>query len=247
MIMSRYLIIGATSGMGLSVVKRLAKTEHKLFITGRSHAIETIANEYSLPHLQLDASDFNATDLAFEEAVKKIGPLDGVVNFAGSLLLKPAHATSFNEYMETINANLTTAFSVVRAAGHHMKHTGGSVVLISSAAALIGVPNHEAIAAAKAGILGLVFAAAATYAPSNLRFNAIAPGLVQTSMTSSLTNNDASIKACELMHPLGRIGKVEDIASAILFFLSPENDWITGQCLAVDGGLSHVRSKIKFT
>jgi len=84
---------------------------------------------------------------------------------------------------------------------------GGSVVLISSSAALTGLANHEAIAAAKAGIIGLTLSAAATYAGSNIRFNAVAPGLTQTPLTSSLINNESSRKISEAMHPLGRLGK----------------------------------------
>jgi len=122
---------------------------------------------------------------------------------------------------------------------------GGSVVLISSSAALLGIPNHEAIAAAKAGINGLVLSAAATYAPMNLRFNAVAPGLVKTALTSSITDNDLSLRLSEAMHPLGRIGSPEEIARAIIFLLDPKNSWITGQIIAVDGGLSTIKQKVR--
>jgi len=117
--------------------------------------------------------------------------------------------------------------------------------LISSAAAMQGIANHEAIAAAKAGILGLTLSAAATYAPMNLRVNAIAPGLTETSLTTAIMSNETSRKFSESMHALGRLGKPEDIARAIVFLLDPLNSWITGQVLAVDGGLSRVTSKIK--
>jgi NAD(P)-dependent dehydrogenase (short-subunit alcohol dehydrogenase family) len=122
---------------------------------------------------------------------------------------------------------------------------GGSVVLISSAAAMEGLANHEAIAAAKAGILGLTLSAAATYAGQNLRVNAVAPGLTETPLTAALTGNETSRRVSEAMHALGRLGKPEDIARAIVFLLDPANNWITGQVLAVDGGLSRVRPKMK--
>ncbi|MCW8483300.1 SDR family oxidoreductase [Fluoribacter dumoffii] len=148
------------------------------------------------------------------------------------------------EFQTSINASLTTAFATVRAAGLMMRN-GGSVVLISSAAALVGLPNHEAIAAAKAGVIGIAQSAAATYAPNNLRVNVVAPGMVNSPLTASLLNNTLACNASKMMHPLGRIGTPEDIAQAIIFLLNPENSWITGQVLAVDGGLSHVRPKLK--
>jgi NAD(P)-dependent dehydrogenase (short-subunit alcohol dehydrogenase family) len=108
-----------------------------------------------------------------------------------------------------------------------------------------GLANHEAIAAAKAGVLGLMLSAAATYASMNLRVNAVAPGLVQSSLTAQLTASEASRKVSESMHALGRIGQPEDIARAIVFLLDPANDWITGQVLGVDGGLSSIRPRTR--
>ena len=126
-----------------------------------------------------------------------------------------------------------------------MNAQGGSIVLISSTAALHGLVNHEAIAAAKGGIVGLVRSAAATYADKRLRFNAVAPGLIATSLTAQLTANEENLRVSKLMHPLGRIGTLKDIVAAILFFLNPDNDWVTGQVLAVDGGLSSAKSRIR--
>ncbi|MBM3617327.1 MAG: SDR family oxidoreductase [Alphaproteobacteria bacterium] len=192
------------------------------------------------PDAILDATDFDAVDAVFKQA----GELDGVVNCSGSLLLKSAHLTSKEQYQTVMDASLTTAFATVRAAGKHL-NKGGVVVLISSAAAMEGLANHEAIAAAKAGILGLTLSAAATYASQNLRVNAVAPGLTETPLTAELTSNETSRKFSETMHALGRLGKPEDVARAIVFLLDPQNSWITGQVLAVDGGLSRVRPKMK--
>lgn len=235
--MANFLIIAASSGIGQATTTLLESAGHRCFTTARSATKIT-------PDLTLDATDFDAVDAAFAAAKEKLGSLDGVVNCSGSLLLKSAHLTTREHYDATIAASLTTAFATVRAAGNHMG-SGGSVVLISSAAALEGLSNHEAIAAAKAGIIGLTLSAAATYAPQNLRVNAVAPGLTQTPLTAQLTGNETSRKFSEAMHALGRLGTPEDVARAIVFLLSPENNWITGQVLAVDGGLSRVRPKLK--
>ena len=108
---------------------------------------------------------------------------------------------------------------------------------------LEGEEKQEAIAAAKAGVMGLTLSAAATYASSGLRVNAVAPGLTQTPLTASLTANEGSRKVSEAMHALGRLGEPADVARAVAFLLDPANSWITGQVLGVDGGLGSLRPR----
>ena len=231
--MANYVVIAASSAIGQAVVNRLSSQGDTVFTTAQDRTkIE--------PNAILDATDFDAVDAVFKNA----GLMDGVVNCAGSLLLKNAHTTSQEQYQAVIDSSLTTAFATVRAAGMHMK-SGGSVVLISSAAALVGLANHEAIAAAKAGIIGLAQSAASTYANLNLRFNVVAPGMTESPLTAQLISNALALKASKAMHALDRIGTPEDIARAIAFLLDPNNNWITGQVLVVDGGLSRVRPKMK--
>jgi NAD(P)-dependent dehydrogenase (short-subunit alcohol dehydrogenase family) len=231
--MARYLIIAASSAIGQSLVDILKKQGDEVLTTART-------GDKITPDFILDASDFSAVEAVFKEA----GHLDGVVNCSGSLMLKSAHTTSEDEFQKTISASLTTAFATIRAAGKSMTE-GGSVVLIASAAALTGLANHEAIAAAKAGIIGLAQSAAATYASSRLRINVVAPGMIQTPLTEPLLSNQLVAKASLAMHALGRLGEPQDVAQAIAFFLNPSNNWITGQVLAVDGGLSSIRPKLK--
>ena len=231
--MSRYLIIAASSSIGQATSRLLEQSGHSVFKTARE-------SSKIKPDAFLDATDFDAVDQLFQQ----VGDIDGVVNCSGSLLLRSAHLTNKEQYLSVINASLTTAFATVRSAGKYMKN-GGSVVLVSSAAAMTGLANHEAIAAAKAGIIGLTLSSAATYASQNLRINAVAPGLTETQMTVSITGNESSRKISESMHALGRLGKADDVARAIVFFLNSENNWITGQILGVDGGLSSLKTKVK--
>ncbi|QBS13361.1 SDR family NAD(P)-dependent oxidoreductase [Legionella geestiana] len=232
--MARYLVIAAGSAIGQAVSTLLREQGDTVLTTARD-------SQKINPDFLLDATQFDAVSQVFRDA----GELDGVVNCAGSLLLKSAHITSAEEFQAVIAASLTTSFATVRAAGQHMRK-GGSVVLISSAAALTGLANHEAIAAAKAGVIGLSQSAAATYAPMRLRVNVVAPGMVESPLTASILSNELAHTASKAMHALGRIGTPLDIARAVQFFLHPDNDWITGQVLAVDGGLSRVRPKMKF-
>jgi NAD(P)-dependent dehydrogenase (short-subunit alcohol dehydrogenase family) len=195
-----------------------------------------LGSEHVVP---VDATNFDALDAA----VQRFAPLDAMVNCAGSLLLKPAHLTTEREYQETIAASLTTAFAAVRAGAKAMMSTGGSIVLCATAAARAGFANHEAIAAAKGGVMSLTLAAAASYGPRNIRVNCVAPGLVDTPLTARITQNEAARKGSEAMHVLGRLGKPEDVASAIAWLVDPANSWITGQVIGVDGGLGTVRAR----
>lgn len=245
--MGVFLIIGGSSDIGFATSKKLIANGHQIHLTSRKEEnIIELAKQLNASYSIIEASNFEEVSQTFLEMKNKFGNIDGVVNCAGSMLLKSAHLTTQSDYESIIKAHLTTAFAVVHAAGKHMIEKGGAVVLISSAAALHGLANHEAIAAAKAGIIGLARSASATYANYHLRFNVVAPGLIQTKLTSSLTQHQVTQKISENMHALGRLGTVEDVASAIVFFLQPENNWITGQVLAVDGGLSSIMPKIKF-
>ena len=215
-----------------------------MFIAGREPArLAEVAAETGCAFGVVDATDPDAVDAVADRAVEALGGLTGLVNCVGSILLKPAHLTSAADWQATIAANLTTAFACVRSAGRVLRGEGGSVVLVSSAAARIGLPNHEAIAAAKAGVIGLVLAAAATYARQRIRFNAVAPGLVRTPLSRSIVSSEPAEKASIAMHPLGRLGEPEDVAGAICFLLDPAQGWITGQVLGVDGGLADLKAR----
>lgn len=173
------------------------------------------------------------------------GRIDGAANCAGSILLKPAHLISDAEFADTLAQNLTTAFHVLRAAAKRMmrQEGGGAIVLCSSVAAQRGLLNHEAIAAAKAGVEGLALAAAASYARSGVRINCVAPGLTRTDLTRGITSNEAIAKASAAMHPLGRIGSPDEVASAICWLLDREQSWVTGQVIGIDGGLGRVQAR----
>jgi len=116
-------------------------------------------------------------------------------------------------------------------------------VLVSSAAARIGLANHEAIAAAKGAIEGLVRSAAATYAARAVRVNAVAPGLVRSRLTERIVNNDKALAASLALHPLGRVGEPGDVARAIAFLVDPAQSFLTGQILGVDGGLADLKTR----
>jgi NAD(P)-dependent dehydrogenase (short-subunit alcohol dehydrogenase family) len=243
----RILVVGGSSGIGLALSTHLARRGAHVVATGRDEErLGALPAEEGVTRRALaDAADFEAVDALVRELASdgEGGGLHGIVNCAGSILLRPAHLTSADDFQETLRQNLVTGFSVVRAAGRHLAREGGSVVLFSTAAVRMGLAAHEAIAAAKGGIEGLVRAAAATYAGKGLRFNAVAPGLVDTPMASRIMGNEAGRNASLSLHALGRLGRPEDPAAVAAFLLDPAHDWITGQVVGVDGGLGSVRSQ----
>ena len=242
--LQRVLVIGAAGGIGSALVRRLVASGAQVFLAGRDAArLGALSAELGLPGATLDAADPDAVDALADRAAAELGGLDGLAHCVGSLILKPAHLTSTADWQATLATNLSSAFGCVRAAGRLMKSGGGSVVLVSSAAARVGLANHEAIAAAKAGIIGLTLSAAATYARQGIRFNAVAPGLVRTPLTKGLVASELAEKASIGMHPLGRLGEPEEVAGAILWLLDPAQSWITGQVLGVDGGLANVKGR----
>ena len=230
--------IGGGGGIGRALLERLSHAGRPCVIAsrdGQNH--DNLAGDCQL----CDARSFDQVEALLKGAAERHGSVSGLVNLAGSIILKPAHLISETEWSETIATNLTTAFATVRAAGKTMRK-GGSLVLVSTVAAATGLPNHEAIAAAKAGVEGLARSAAATYAARRLRCNVVAPGLVDTPLAERITKSEKTLEHSRKMHPLGRIGEPDDVAAAIEFLLSERSDWMTGQVIGIDGGLGSTRA-----
>jgi NAD(P)-dependent dehydrogenase (short-subunit alcohol dehydrogenase family) len=242
------LIGGVTGGIGAETARRLHAAGWRVAGYARDTTrLATLAA--ALPGLHTitcEATDAAQVEAAVQATLAHHGRLDAYVHCVGSILLKTAQQTSLDEWRRTLALNLDSAFYGLRAAIAPMQTQGaGAIVLLSSVAAQVGLASHEAIAAAKGGIDGLVRAAAASYASRNVRVNAVAPGLVDTPMAAGLLANPAARAFSEKLHPLGRVGRPDNIASLITWLLSPEADWVTGQIWSADGGMANVRPRPK--
>ncbi|GAC1308847.1 MAG: SDR family oxidoreductase [Vulcanimicrobiaceae bacterium] len=234
------IVTGGSGGIGSETARRLIARGDRVVLVARDEArlrdaASSLGATAAMPCDLLDPAAFAAL---VERVEGEIGEIDGLVHAVGSILLRPLHALSLEDWRETLDRNATSAFIALKCVvTKMMRRKRGSVVLFSTVAAQRGLQNHEAIAAAKAAVEGLVRSAAISYARYGVRVNAVAPALTQTELSKSLWSNDATLAASVAMHPLGRIGVPADIAAAAAYLLSEDAAWITGQILGVDGGL----------
>ena len=233
---NNFIIVGSSGGIGTQLVADLAKNNRLLLGYHNEKPNDRLPNTISAP---VDARSFDSVASLIELGKSEFEKIDGIVSLPGSVILKPDHLVTEDEFNSTIEINLKSAFAIVRASGKFL--TDSSIVLMSTAVTNLGLSNHELIVSAKAGIEAMVRSASVSYSRKSLRFNAIAPGLVDTPLTKKITGNPAALEISKKMHILNRIGKPKDISNMIEFLINPNNNWITGQTFRVDGGLSSTK------
>lgn len=167
--------------------------------------------------------------------------IDGLTYFPGSINLKPFHRLTTQEFKNDYEINSLGAVNCIQTYLPNLKKsTQASIVLISSVAAQTGMPFHASISMAKGAIEGLTKALAAEFAPI-IRVNAVAPSLTSTPLADRFINTPEKLEASEKRNPLKKVGKPEELAEVISFLLSQKSAWITGQILAVDGGMGTLK------
>ena len=223
-----YLLVGSSSAIASKVIEKLKEQGHELWTISRSEM--EVASQHKVLNVVTDDIPENFLP----------DTIHGLIYFPGTIILKPFHRISVDEFMMEYQINFIGAVKSIQAALPALKRGNGSVVLISTVAATIGLGFHASIASSKAALEGLSKSLAAEYAPT-IRFNVVAPSITDTPLAEKLLNTEEKKLNSGKRHPLNRVGESEDIASAILFLLGKESSWITGQTLHVDGGMSSLK------
>jgi NAD(P)-dependent dehydrogenase (short-subunit alcohol dehydrogenase family) len=236
---STVIVTGAANGIGKAISAAFAKAGWNTVladideINGAEHASALNIAGHSARFIKCDVS--NPEDLTglVHKTNREYGAIHAVINNAGVSEFKPPTELTVQDWDRILNTNLRSCFLLTREAAPFIKKSGGgSVINIASTRALMSEKNSEAYAASKGGILALTHAMALSFADFSIKVNCVSPGWIKTDDYESLRDIDHQ------QHPSGRVGKPEDIARACLFLSDPENGFITGENLVIDGGMT---------
>ena len=225
------LIVGGSSGIGLALASQIHADGQNVWIASRRKP------DLQVPHITLDIVQpiGNAFDVLPEA-------IHGVAYCVGSINLKPFHRFTEEEFLQDFQLNVLGAVRTLQALLPRLrKADGASVVLFSTVASALGMNFHSSIAIAKSGVEGLGKSLAAEWASHQIRVNIVAPSLTDTPLASKILTNDEKREASGKRHPLGRVGKAEEVAQVAHFLLSDKTAWITGQIIGVDGGMGTLK------
>ena len=226
------LITGGSSGIGASIAKLLSDKGARVFCCQRTKS--------SFEDILIDLKDTNAPEKIISEIQKKSGRLDILINNAGIMKENTVEKISLEEWNDHITINLTIPFLFIKYALPLLKKNNGSIVNVGSIEGLGNNSYHPAYGSSKAGLHGLTRAVAVDHGKDGIRCNAVAPGWINTKLNEdfikSLDNNNNFKKKLNSIHPIGRIGETKDVANLILWLVSDEASFVTGQVWTIDGG-----------
>jgi 3-oxoacyl-[acyl-carrier protein] reductase len=236
------IVTGSGQGIGRAIALKLAEAGVAVVVNDINKAVEEVAREIQAlgqPGLAVTADVTSATDVArlAEETIARYGRIDILVNNAGIARDQLLMRMSEEDWDRVLEVDLKSVFLCTRAVLRQMlKQRWGRIISIASIVGLVGNPGQANYAAAKAGIIGFTRSIAKEVASRKITVNAIAPGFIDTEMTRNLAEDQRK----ELMAriPLGRLGSPGDVAEAVVFLASEQAGYITGQVLAVDGGMA---------
>ncbi|WP_290797569.1 SDR family NAD(P)-dependent oxidoreductase [Halomonas sp.] len=242
------IVTGGASGIGLASVERCLEEGASAVIAdlegseGASRAAELNGKHAGTCLFKAcDVTDTAQVDRLFADTVDELGGVDAVFNNAGIGGIAPSDEVSDEEFLRIIDINLSGVFRVARAALRVMYRQGsGSIVNCASILGVFGQSQTAAYTAAKGGVVNMTRSLAIEAAPQGVRVNAIGPGYIDTPLLEAL--DDDMLQGLINLHPLGRLGRSEEVANAFLFLASDEASFITGTTLMVDGGFTAGKS-----
>jgi 2-deoxy-D-gluconate 3-dehydrogenase len=236
------LVTGGNGGIGLGMAKGLAQAGAKVAIVGRDKtknaaALKELAGGIAL---EADLKDEKACRGVVDEAAKKLGRLDILINNAGINVRKQPQEFTLDEWKLVMDTNLTSAFVASQAAYAHMKKAGaGKIVNIGSMMSIFGASFTTAYAASKGGIVQMTRAMATAWMRDNIQVNAVLPGWIDTALTRGAREQVKGLHESVLRRtPAGRWGEPGDLSGIAVFLCSKASDFITGTAIPVDGGYS---------
>jgi 2-dehydro-3-deoxy-D-gluconate 5-dehydrogenase len=236
------LVTGGNGGIGLGLAKGLAAAGARVAIAGRDESKNTEALKSFSDGIAVEADlkDEKACQAMVEEAAKRLGRLDIVVNNAGTNIRKPPEEYSVEEWKLILDTNLTSAFVASQAAYPHMKRAGGGkIVNIGSMMSIFGASFVAPYGASKGGIVQLTRALACAWAKDNIQVNAVLPGWIDTALTRRARADIKGLHERVLARtPAGRWGEPGDLSGIAVFLCSKASDFVTGTAIPVDGGYS---------
>ena len=228
------LIIGGNSGIGLACAKRLLADDYPVITASRSKHNDQLPTNIS--HFSIDITNLSES---FEFLPDKIGSL---IYCPGSINLKPFINLETQDFIDDFEINVLGFINILQVCIQKLKNaTNPSVVLFSTVAVKQGISYHSSIACAKGALEGLARSLAAEYAASGIRFNAIAPSIIDTPLANKYLSTEAKRENIAKKHPLNKIGTPDQIASFVEVLISDSSNWMTGQIINIDGGLSSIR------
>ncbi|ODS83510.1 MAG: 3-oxoacyl-ACP reductase [Cytophagaceae bacterium SCN 52-12] len=237
------VITGGGSGIGFYIAQCMTAAGARVLITGRreevlKEAAADLGDKAS--YIVNDVTDTAGLPGLVDRIEKEAGPITTLVNNAGINMKKPIWEVTDGDFDKILQTNLHAVFSLTRECARRMKERrAGSVIMLSSMAALYGIDRVIAYSASKSAVGGMVKAMATEFSPFNIRVNAIAPGFIETPMMLTAMNGDPSRRDKALDRtPMGIWGKPEDIGWAAVYLASPAAKFVTGVTLPVDGGNS---------
>ena len=230
-----FVVVGGTSGIGLEITRRLVARDCPVVVISRS--ADSVAELPGVTHLQVDVTRDEIDAGSLPDRIQ------GLAYCPGSIRLRPFHRLKEADFLSDLQINLLGAVKAIQACLPGLKKADNpsSIVLFSTVAVGTGMPFHASIASAKGALEGLTRSLAAEFAPK-IRVNAIAPSLTDTNLAKTLLSDDGKRSAAADRHPLKRFGNPGDIAAAATFLLEDSSSWVTGQVIAVDGGMGALRT-----